>query len=85
MKGRRGENRGGEGRGWGGGSRGDKRGGAIGLEGVVGGGGGEGEGEMNVVEVVLVVEGGGVVVPVGSKLKRGSPNRKLEPDPSWGV
>ena len=67
------------------GSRVDKLVGGIGLEAVVGGAEGETEGAMDVVEVAVVVEGGGVVVPVGSKLKRGSPNRKLEPDPSWGV
>lgn len=58
--------------------------GGVGLEAVVGGAVEDVEGAMEVLAVAVVAEGGGVVVPVGSKLKRGSPNRKLDP-PTWGV
>lgn len=58
--------------------------GGAGLEAVVGGAVEEAAGAMEVVAVAVVAEGGGVVVPVGSKLKRGSPNGKLAP-PICGV
>lgn len=58
--------------------------GGAGLEAVVGGAEEDVEGAREVVAVVVVAEGGGVVVPVGSKLKRGSPNGKLGP-PICGV
>lgn len=50
--------------------------GGIGLDVVVGGAEG---GAVDVVAVVVVALGGGVVVPVGSKLNRGSPNGKAAP------
>lgn len=53
--------------------------GGVGLGAVVGGAVEEAEGAKEVVEVAVVAEGGGVVVPVGSKLKRGSLNGKLAP------
>lgn len=55
--------------------------GGKGLDAVVGGAEG---GAVEVVAVVVVALGGGVVVPVGSKLNRGSPNGKAAP-PTWGV
>lgn len=58
--------------------------GGAGLEVVVGGAEEDAAGASEVEAVVVVAEGGGVVVPVGSKLKRGSPNGKLAP-PIWGV
>lgn len=58
--------------------------GGAGLEVVVGGAEEDVEGAKEVVAVAVVAEGGGVVVPVGSKLKRGSPNGKLGP-PICGV
>ena len=59
--------------------------GGAGLEAVVVGGAvEEAEGAKEVVAVAVVAEGGGVVVPVGSKLKRGSLNGKLAPA-TWGV
>lgn len=58
--------------------------GGVGLEAVVGGPEEEAAGAREVVAVAVVAEGGGVVVPVGSKLKRGSPNGKLAP-PICGV
>lgn len=58
--------------------------GGVGLDAVVGGAEGEAAGASDVEAVVVVAEGGGVVVPVGSKQKRGSPNGKLAP-PIWGV
>lgn len=58
--------------------------GGVGLGAVVGGAVEGAEGAKEVVEVAVVAEGGGVVVPVGSKLKRGSLNGKLAP-PTWGV
>lgn len=58
--------------------------GGTGLEVVVGGVEEEAAGASEVEAVAVVAEGGGVVVPVGSKLKRGSPNGKLAP-PIRGV
>lgn len=58
--------------------------GGAGLEAVVGGAVEDVEGAKEVVAVAVVAEGGGVVVPVGSKLKRGSLNGKLAPL-TWGV
>lgn len=55
--------------------------GGTGLDAVVGG---AEEGAVEVVAVVVVALGGGVVVPVGSKLNRGSPNGKAAPL-TWGV
>lgn len=58
--------------------------GGAGLDAVVGGPVEDADGAREVVAVVVEAEGGGVVVPVGSKLKRGSPNGKLAP-PTCGV
>lgn len=58
--------------------------GGVGLEVVVGGAEEEAAGASEVEVVAVVAEGGGVVVPVGSKLKRGSTNGKLAP-PIRGV
>lgn len=58
--------------------------GGAGLEAVVGGAVEDAEEAKEVVAVAVVAEGGGVVVPVGSKLKRGSPKGKLAPA-TWGV